>query len=352
MITGVAISPLLGVSAVGAYQYMRAPMEQRAKLAWFAQPWFWVPALLLVTLCFAKDVLGPTVPMVLKKPIDVAEAVENKVSGLVAAGAFVPLVAAIFPTVASGAQASLAAHGFAAVDISWLLNILMVPFAVAAFAIVWLVSHAINVLILISPFATVDAGLKAFRTLILSTVVLTSFANPYIGATWAAVIICISYFLAGWSFRLLVFGIVFIWDLLTLRRFRARPKANKVKMFMSRPINIVPVRTYGTLTTSAKGELVFSYRPWLVFPQRDFILPEGVYAIGKGLFYPELIQLDGATYKTMMLLPPRYRTHEEEVTQLYQLAAVQDIGLLKGFTAIWRWMKSLFGFRMRSAEAA
>ena len=44
-ITGVAISPLLGVSAVGCYQYCKAETdEQRAKLPWFASPVFWVPA--------------------------------------------------------------------------------------------------------------------------------------------------------------------------------------------------------------------------------------------------------------------------------------------------------------------
>jgi len=47
-ITGVAISPLLGVSAVGVWKYYHAPPQQRGRLPWFAQPWFWVPALVLV----------------------------------------------------------------------------------------------------------------------------------------------------------------------------------------------------------------------------------------------------------------------------------------------------------------
>src|SRR5215468_7913570 len=49
-ITGVAISPLLGVGAYGAYHWFKAPPEKRPQLAWYAQPWFWVPALLLVAL--------------------------------------------------------------------------------------------------------------------------------------------------------------------------------------------------------------------------------------------------------------------------------------------------------------
>src|SRR5688572_16573201 len=95
-ITGVAISPLLGVSAVGAWKYFKTPVENRARLPWYAQPWFWVPAMLLVILAFVKDTFGTALPTAVKKPFDVAEAMENKISGLVAAGAFVPLIAAIF----------------------------------------------------------------------------------------------------------------------------------------------------------------------------------------------------------------------------------------------------------------
>ena len=64
-VTGIAISPLLGVGAVGAYRYIQTPSAQRAKLSWYAQPWFWGPALLIVGLCFLKDALGPAVPTAL-----------------------------------------------------------------------------------------------------------------------------------------------------------------------------------------------------------------------------------------------------------------------------------------------
>ena len=97
-ITGVAISPLLGVSAVGAWKYFHAQTpQQRARLPWFAQPWFWIPAFVLVTACFLKDTVGIAAPRLLKKPLDVADAIEHKISGLIATGAFVPLVIAVFP---------------------------------------------------------------------------------------------------------------------------------------------------------------------------------------------------------------------------------------------------------------
>jgi len=59
-----------------------------------------------VLLTFVKDTFGTALPTAVKKPFDVAEAIENKISGLVAAGAFVPLIAMIF-TSAGGDDSAL-----------------------------------------------------------------------------------------------------------------------------------------------------------------------------------------------------------------------------------------------------
>src|SRR5579863_9464105 len=155
-ITGVAISPLLGVSAVGCYQYVKAKSpDERAKLPWFANPLFWVPAFLLVAACAAKDCAGIVLPPGLKKPFDALETVEHKISGLVATGAFVPIMVNIIHEANStGGQPtlSLSSLGFAAVTMpNWLYDILMTPAAMVLFFIVFLASNAINILILLSP---------------------------------------------------------------------------------------------------------------------------------------------------------------------------------------------------------
>src|SRR6478735_12055592 len=55
-VTGVAISPLLGVSAIGAYRWVQASTpEEKAKLPWYGNPGFWICGLLLVGLVAAKD---------------------------------------------------------------------------------------------------------------------------------------------------------------------------------------------------------------------------------------------------------------------------------------------------------
>ena len=228
VITGAAISPLLGVSAVGAWKYFHAATPQeRARLPWFAQRWFWIPAFVLVTACFLKDTLGLAAPRLLKKPLDVADTIGHKINGLIAAGAFVPLVAAVFQSTEPDAALPSSTGFLAAIDLSWLGNGILVPVSIIAFFIVFLASNAINVLILLSPFAVVDAALKGFRLLVLLTVAATAFANPWLGAAWALVIIAIAYFIAGWSFRLSHFGLVFVWDFITLRRHRFVPDRAK-----------------------------------------------------------------------------------------------------------------------------
>ncbi len=314
VVTGAAISPLLGVSAVGAWKYFHAATPQeRARLPWFAQRWFWIPAFVLVTACFLKDTLGLAAPRLLKKPLDVADTIGHKINGLIAAGAFVPLIAAVFQS--AGPDASLpSSNGFlAAIDFSWLGNSIMVPVAMFAFFIVFLASNAVNVLILLSPFAIVDAALKGFRLFVLLTVTATAFANPWLGAAWALVIIAIAYFIAGWSFRLSHFGLVFVWDFTTLRRRRFVPDKASNRMFLARQLSKVPARTYGTFLRDEQGSLVLQYRPWLVLSKRDLELPPGSYAIARGLFYSQIMRVEGHGLAAVILLPPRYRGHEEEL---------------------------------------
>jgi MFS family permease len=347
-ITGVAISPLLGVSAVGAWKYFHAQSpRQRARLPWFAHPWFWIPAFVLVTACFLKDTVGITAPRLLKKPLDVADAIEHKISGLIATGAFVPLIISVFPPAEPDA-ALLGANGFlAAIDLSWLGNGILVPVAMLAFLIVLLASNAINILILLSPFAVMDAALKGFRLLVLLTVTATAFVNPWLGAVCALIVIGISYCIAGWSFRLSHFGFVFIWEFVTMRRNRFQPDRSANRMFLARKINKVPARSYGKLLRDERGNLVLKYRPWLVLAERTLVLPEGRYAVAKGLFYSQIMRVEGQGLTAAMLLPPRYRGHEEELVSIYGLAGVRDAGLRAAF----RWLKEALGFKSQPQAA-
>ena len=348
-ITGVAISPLLGVSAVGCYQYCKAETdEQKAKLPWFASPLFWVPAFLLLAACFLKDTAGTALPTAAKKPFDAIETIEHKISGLVATGAFVPIMVNIIHEANStGGQPtlSLSSLGLAAVSMpNWLYDVMVTPVAMFLFFIVFLASNSINILILLSPFTTVDLALKSFRTTVLASVAGSAAigswsGHPWIGAAWSLVIIVFSYLIAGWSFRLSHFGLVFIWQFFTGGRYRFKPDPKVNRMFLGRKNQRVPTRTFGALSRNEQGELVFNFRPWLVLPQRTLVLPAGNYEAGRGLFYSEIMRVEGDSARTVFLLPPHYRGHEEEITRIYNLAGTREVGL----RAAWAWFKGLFG---------
>jgi hypothetical protein len=192
----------------------------------------------------------------------------------------------------------------------------------------------------------VDAALKGFRGLVLMTVAATAFANPWLGAVWALVIIAVAYFIAGWSSRLSWFGLVFIWDFVTLRRKRFTPDPVANRMFVARKLNQVPARTYGTLSRDGQGSLILRYRPWLVMPARTLALAQGQYGIGRGMFYSQIIRLEGQGVIPALLLPPRYRGHEAELVSIYGLAGVREAGLL----AVWRWVKETLGFEVQPAN--
>jgi hypothetical protein len=324
------------VGGVGAWKYFATADAERARLPWFAQPWFWVPALLLVALAVTKDALGPAVPTVLKKPFDIAEAVENKLSGLIAAGLFVPVLAALLgESLVQGGGGG----GLAAISAGDVLGWLLTPFAWAAFIVVWLLGNTINVLILVSPFATVDAGLKLARAGLLATVAGTSFVNPYLGAAWALAVILAATLVAGWTFRLTVFGGVFLWDFLTLRRHRTDVAAGDIAAFLAREMEAVPARTFGRLRRDDAGRLVFRHRPWLVLPARELALPAAPCCVGVGLLHPDLRRVDGGEPRCLALLPPRYAGHEAALTRQLALEPARDVGL----RAAWRGLREMLG---------
>jgi hypothetical protein len=353
-ITGIAISPMLGVGAVGAYDYFTCPKGQADQLPWYAQIHFWLPALLLVGVVAFKDVAGAALPPGWKKPLDVAETVESKISGLVAAGAIVPSIAAIFgSTLTSSADPHVIQAGILGISFAPLLNVLTIPFALTAFVLVWLVGHVINVLILISPWGAIDAGLKAARTSLLGLLVIVHKIDPVWGAVFSLIIIVIAYFIAGWSFRMMFFGTVFTWDFVLRRRKRFTPDPKTNWMFTGRKLEKTPIRTYGKVTTAEDGTLRFDYRPWLFLPARTVTLPTGQYAIGRGLFYPEIMTVEGEKRKTLLSMPPRYKKHEEEIGRIYGINDIRDTGLLKGLKSFWRWCTGgYFGKDSKEAAAA
>lgn len=305
--TGVPISPLLGVSALGAWRWWHAPAAARAALPWYSRPWFWGGGLFLVFLFAANTTIGAAVPG-LKKPMDFVEEHENKLSALLASPIVLlevkRLLTVGFPALAAPAAAvhsALPATGLAlvaspaalggldtvgrlALDLG--LGILYA----ACFFLVFIAFHAIQVMIALSPSALLDMLLRGFRLALLGLLGLSSWIHPYLGATLGFAILFVAWLVAGWSFRLTVFGSILSWEFLTGRDGSADPASAPLAAFSQRGLKGVKPRSYGRLTSNGAGTWLFRYRPWLVLPRRTVPLPAGEMAVLKGAVSPLLVR--------------------------------------------------------------
>jgi len=366
-VTGVAISPLLGISAVGAWKYWHTEAPARMHLPWYCQPWAWGTGLGLIALCFCKDLFGAAVPGILKKPLDWVELFENKASALVASAAFVPLVALAMSEYQriqpEQVASALAGSGLAmaplanVVDASLASPWVTVPLSLALFAIVWLTSHAIHVLIALSPFGIVDTGLKLAKlgvlALLTACAAMIHTVSPVPALVLCGIIAIISALLARWSFRLLVFGGVMVSDLLFGKKSSTDEiRAAGTSAFLARSHQGIPSRSYGCIETDASGNAVFVRRPWLVLPARRVPLPADGLVLCKGLLHPSLGHRSAPDAKPVRLcyLLPRYRGVEDSLAARLRCTETLDSALVRGFKAMRQWFTDVTAFAAETSQ--
>jgi hypothetical protein len=348
-ITGVAISPLLGVSAMGAWTYYQTESQLRHRLPWYCNPWVWGSGMGLIAVCFLKDFLGAAAPPLVKKPLDFAELFEDKLSALVASVGFVPLVAlaiAQFEAKTPQTAVDLTGSGLAVMPLAGFINFgvhtpwISIPVAMVAFVVVWLSSHTLNVLIALSPFGIVDAGLKLAKLGLIGLVVGSTIIHPYAGAVVSLVLILIGLLLAGWSFRLSLFGMLMGGDFLLNKRATKADLESGVRGFLARRIEGVPVRTLVKWQRDPEGRPALSYRPWLVLPERRIVTPQSEMVLRKGLLNPSLAHRaeSDAPVRSSITLLPRYRRLEEAIAQRFGCQEIVDGTLLRGLKAMRQWL--------------
>jgi hypothetical protein len=349
--TGVAISPLMGVSAMGAWHYFRTPEPNRGRLPWFCHPAAWGTGFGLLLLCFLKDLTGPATPTVIKKPLDAAELIENKLSALVACGAFVPFVVAQFtaglPDPAH--QAGIVGDGALLAALPPLAaKVIALPLCFAGFAVVWVVSHAVNVMILFSPFGLVDTVLKTLRLGVLTAVVAISAISPVIGAGLCLILVAVAALLAPRAFRLACFGGVMAGDaLLSIVRRAPEPDGPLAGFLIHARKPGFPARIFGHVSTGADGEVHFVSRRAFVGPARSLSLGAAkTVALHRGLVFPSISGSEedgGRPVKPHVALLPRYRPHLEAIARRLGLGGgIRDVLLVRGLKGAWSWIREAF----------
>lgn len=356
LVTGVPISPLLGVSALGAWRYFQTAEPLRPLLPWYARPWFWGTGLALVFLFVANTTIGAAVPG-LKKPMDFVEEHENKLSALVATPivllegqrllvnsgvlAALPDAAGGGAPLAAAGLASLAAVGGVDAWVAPLLQVGLGVLSIACYLVVFLAFHAIQVLIALSPSALLDMLLRGFRVSMLGLVAVASGLDPYLGAAVGFAILLVAWLVAGWSFRLTVYGSVLSWDFLAGRDGTADPASTPLAAFAARGLKGVPVRSYGRLEPAAGGWR-FRWRPWLLLPARAVEIAPGTrLALRRGALSPTLFAAGVLREPTLARFPPRFHGREEELARRLGAAEVRDGRIVRGVKAAWSWLKEL-----------
>jgi hypothetical protein len=333
--TGLALNPILCMSALGAYHYFSAPESERADLPWHVLPQFWGPLAVILGMIFLKDTFGVAFPKLLKAPLDAAEILfEKNTSALIALPVLISSVQQgefqqlqyvgqqaydfLFPVAMAAGSAEAAVHS----GLDVLLMSLTSITAIMIFIVVWVLSQAFNVLILLCPFSLGDAMLSAAKNSLV--VLIIGLSGTYAGAFLSFLIIALALYLFPKTLRLVVFGTVMSHDLVFYKLLRSKAGSlptGGVSCFSSCYLGSVPPLTYGKLSLH-NGVLQFSHRSFLFFTRRNIntgIAPANCEVI-RGILSPVLVaEQDGAQVQIFRVRPKFYR----ESQQVAQLLGVQ-----------------------------
>lgn len=328
LVTGLSVSPLLGVSFLGAVRYFEAPAAERHRLAWYARPWFWGTGLSLALLFALNTTLGALVPG-LKKPMDAVEEWENKFSALLAspvaayeivrvlAGGGGPATGGWTETAARGVAAAPEAAGLVE-GLGLTLGILL---GLLVYGVVFVAAHGLQVLILLSPSAELDGILRLFRVALVGTLLALARWNPWLGAVLATALTLAALLIGRYALRLLVFASTISADLLLGRRVRSTEP--RLRAFGAGGLPGFPARARGRVRWRL-GRLEFEGRSGLLSRRKRVDLgPAATLWIRTSPWLPALVSEDSSGKRTVLLkLPPRYRGLEEALARDWGLAGV------------------------------
>ncbi len=362
---GLAINPLLGMVVVGAFENYKATINSEP-IQWYNSLWFLIPAFLMLVIIIMKDTICEAFPP-LKQFLDGLELVEHKVFAILAFSSRVPFIVDVLNEPLSKSLSSMiktinpVSSAFAAtqesiavslnagmVDIVKIIAIIAIVSTCAViFFIVWLSSGTVETLTFISPIPFTGLFLKLLRLFLLVNFTILTLISPFLGLIASLIIIYISYKIAGWSFRLSVFGIILFYDVVTFKWTRVDIDSEEhIYAFSSKGIEEVKNRSYGKLICE-KGTLIFNYKPFFIFPKRSIALHEGIenIRIAKGLLHPSIIKPkdEENSYSLWFHLRPMYRNHEVDVAEkIGLLSEVHQLWALSKIKDIWKWIRDQF----------
>jgi hypothetical protein len=360
--TGIALNPILCMSALGAYRYFSTDAVNRATLPWHAQPLFWGSLSVVLFLIFLKDSGKLALPKVLMVPLDAAETlIEKKGTALLALPLLFSLVyhgdyeqlhqvsqqaAALLLPVVQAAAAPEAAAAAVSGPASTILTLVTVY---ALFGLVWVVSHALNMLILLSPFSLLDLFLATTRNSLAGAIMVL--AGTLYGTALALVTIAVSVWLFPRALRLVIFGTIVSFDLVVHRlpgkKNDSKGPASGIGAFTSCSMGPVRPRTYAVLGQQ-QGRLVVTPRPFILWPGKTFVTPVRTRdcALRPGLLSATIVWHDPASHAgteiQIFRLRPRYCLAPEQVAAALAIPLTSESSLAARVSSWITWLATLF----------
>ena len=331
-VTGLAISPLVVLVALGWHDFIRAGGFAAAPGAQplHANPWILITFSTVLACVLLKKIASPALPLPIRKIFDAAEYLEAKFSALIAAGLLLPAIASTIAA-AAGTDAPASVQTASLVP-DWLTYAMVLALVAIVFLSVWISFHVIDALVVLSPFAIVDAALVTLRASFLGILALGLFISPFVALVLALPLIVASLFFAGWCVRLDLFALITATDLLFRRRGEAyRP----TRAFLAARGHGAPIRTMGHAVPGARG-IRFSYRPLFFLPRRTLVIESARPVLVRGAIWNTL--RDDARNRAMLSLPPRYNRVATDIATAF--GAVERDGFLRRG---WNEMRAFFG---------
>jgi len=328
ILTGTAMNPLLIPGALGVYKYYTASEEERHKLFWYYQPWFWGICLGLAVIGFIISIPSITLnlPSVLSSFVELC----NKKLGLVLSSPMVfdhgvsfakQLSNAVPPLEVSYVSASM-------IPTEWISITIIVPAIFFVFIAIWLLNYVFEVLLFICPFGWIDLILKTMRGIFYVLLFATAIFFPSLIYVLVIPVAVIAVLLFGWSVRRTIMGFVLLEDFIYYRKREVSIDKGGVLVFNSN-------KNLGRLTEE-DGRLKFSYKRYFLFA-KTVILDRSETFLKKG-FLHSTIHNKG---KSVYMLSPRYQKKLEEVKAYLGAQRIEDSCLKKGIKGIIEWSKRL-----------
>ena len=331
-ITGLAINPLLVLIVIGVLDWQSLPEGATPLL--HANPWFWGSLCALLAFSLGLRLLTPLIPgfgKLLKGVI----LVEQKIMGLLTAGLLIPTIALTMENtgLTSSDHAQVAVAGIFGTSGYVVAGLLI-------YLVVWVVSHVIDSLVLLSPFALIDATLLTMRGALLAILGVAYWIHPAISAGICCVLIVICFLIAGWCIRINILASTFAFDLLTLRCKWMRPNQWPIRVFITGKSGLAPTRTRGLLERDPDG-LRVRWRRFYWLTKRSTVLHRGSAKLVRGVVWSELYAESSPKVLVTLILPPRYFNHDQWITEHLEIPAENGTirrglaGVVDFFRNIW-----------------